>query len=145
MLGQKRKVEFFSCINLCILIMASEVIKKDGTKEPFDAEKIKNAIATAAQQADLSEERKNEVVEQVADVVIKMTEEKEEIATSEIKEKILSELDSVESGVAEAWRKYEAEKGGAEEETEEGEGEAEETKETKETKETEEPKETEGE
>ena len=86
--------------------MAKEVIKKDGTKEPFDAEKIRKAIAAAAGQADLSEERKNEVVEQVANTVIQMADAKEEIATSEIKEKVLSELDSLEPSVSEAWRKY---------------------------------------
>ena len=89
--------------------MAKEVIKKDGAKEPFDAEKIKNSILGAAQRTDLSEERKNEVVEQVAATVIQMAEEKDEIATSEIKAKILSELDIVEPAVSEAWRKYEQE------------------------------------
>ena len=89
--------------------MAKEVIKKDGAKEPFDAEKIKNSILGAAQRTDLSEERKNEVVEEVAATVIQMAEEKDEIATSEIKEKILSELDIVEPAVSEAWRKYEQE------------------------------------
>jgi len=89
--------------------MAKEVIKKDGAKEPFDAEKIKNSILGAAQRTELSEERKNEVVEEVAAKVIQMAEEKDEIATSEIKEKILSELDVVEPAVSEAWRKYEQE------------------------------------
>jgi len=89
--------------------MAKEVIKKDGAKEPFDAEKIKNSILGAAQRTELSEERKNEVVEEVAAAVIQMAEEKDEIATSEIKEKILSELDIVEPAVSEAWRKYEQE------------------------------------
>ncbi len=89
--------------------MASNVIKKDGTKEPFDAEKIKKSIAAAAEQAGLSEERKNEIVGQVAPVVIQMTEEKEEIATSEIREKALSELDRVEPSVSAAWRKYDQE------------------------------------
>ena len=89
--------------------MAKEVIKKDGAKEPFDAEKIKNSILGAAQRTELSEERKNEVVEEVAATVIQMAEEKDEIATSEIKAKILSELDIVEPAVSEAWRKYEQE------------------------------------
>jgi len=89
--------------------MAKEVIKKDGAKEPFDAEKIKNSILGAAQRTELSEERKNEVVEEVAAAVIQMAEEKDEIATSEIKAKILSELDIVEPAVSEAWRKYEQE------------------------------------
>jgi len=89
--------------------MAKEVIKKDGTKESFDTEKIRKAIAAAAGQVDLSEERKNEVVEQVAATVIQMADAKEEIATSEIKEKVLSELDIVEPSVSEAWRKYDQE------------------------------------
>ena len=89
--------------------MAKEVIKKDGTKEPFDAEKIRKAIAAAAGQADLSEERKDEVVEQVAATVIQMADAKEEIATSEIKEKVLSELDRIEPSASAAWRKYDEE------------------------------------
>ena len=89
--------------------MAKEVIKKDGTKEPFDAEKIKNAIMAAAGQVDLSEERKDEVVGQVAAAAIQMAEGKEEITTSEIKEKVLSELNSLEPSVSEAWRKYDEE------------------------------------
>jgi transcriptional regulator NrdR family protein len=90
--------------------MASEVIKRDGTKEPFDTEKIRKSIAAAAGQTDLPEERKNEVVEKVAASAIQMAEGKEEIATSEIKEKILSELDTIESSVSESWRKYDQEK-----------------------------------
>ena len=91
--------------------MANYVIKNDGTKEPFDSEKIKRAIMTAAQEANLSEERKNEIVEQVAGTAIAMAEGKEEIATSEIKQKILSELDKIESSVSAAWRNYEKQKG----------------------------------
>lgn len=87
--------------------MAKEVIKKDGTREPFDAEKIRKSIDAAAKQTALPEERREEVVEQVSAMVIPMTEEKEEIATSEIKEKILSELDRVEPTVSAAWREYE--------------------------------------
>ena len=40
--------------------MPKEVIKKDGTREFFNAVKIRNSIAGAVQRTDLSEERKNE-------------------------------------------------------------------------------------
>jgi len=90
--------------------MASEVIKKDGTKQPFDAEKIKNSIAAAAVRTDLTEERQAEVVGQVAAKVVRIADEKEEIATSEIKEIILNELDLLEPAVAGAWRRYDQEK-----------------------------------
>ena len=58
------------------------------------------------------EERKNEVVEQVTAAVLQATEGKEEIATSELREKILSELDGVEPSVSAAWREYDQEKEG---------------------------------
>jgi len=90
--------------------MAKFVIKKDRTREPFDAEKIKASIAAAASGTDLSGERKNEVVERVSGAAIQLAEEKEEIATTEIREKILSELDVLEPSISENWRKYEQEK-----------------------------------
>ncbi len=93
--------------------MAKEVTKKNGTKEPFDAEKIKNSIRAAAKGTSLSEERKNGVVEQVAATIIQMAEGRDEIATLEIKEKILSELDTIEPAISAEWRKYDQEKEGA--------------------------------
>lgn len=90
--------------------MAKFVIKKDGTKEPFDAGKIRSSIVGAAQKTELLEERRNEVVEQVSKTVLQAVAEKEEIPTAEIREKILSELSTVEPSVSEAWKKYEQEK-----------------------------------
>ena len=91
--------------------MAKFVIKKDGEKEPFDVKKIEASIKAAASEANLPEERANEVVKQVSNAAIQLAEEKEEIATAEIKEKILSELDALEPSVSETWRKHEQEKG----------------------------------
>ncbi len=89
--------------------MAKDVIKKDGTKVLFNAEKIKKAIAAAALATDLSEERKNEVVEQVSAAVVQILGSKDEITTSEIKESVLAELDKVEPSVSAAWREYDQE------------------------------------
>ena len=91
--------------------MAIEVIKKDGSREPFDPEKIRNSIRSAANMTDLSEERKNEIVEQVTKKVLEMAGESEVIETSEIRDKILLELDQIELSVANAWREYESKKG----------------------------------
>lgn len=102
--------------------MAKEVIKKDGSKQPFDPEKIKNSIRGAAKRTELPEERQNEVAEQVATAVIQLADAKEEIATSEIRENILSELDKVEPTVSEAWKKHEEEKSAGGEESTGGEG-----------------------
>ena len=88
--------------------MANFVIKKDGTKEPFDPEKIKRAILAAAQETDLSEERKQEIADQVSSTVLQVAGEREEIGVSEIKDKVLQELDSAEPSVSQAWRDYDS-------------------------------------
>lgn len=91
--------------------MAKFVIKKDGIKEPFDAEKIKRGLFGAAKRANLSQERINEVVQRVSDAAIKLAEGKDEISTIEIRDKILSELDIIEPSISENWRQYQREKG----------------------------------
>jgi len=91
--------------------MAQQVIKRDGTTEPFDAEKIRKAIKLAADEAGLAPERVAEVVEQVSESVLQFAAEKEEIATSELREKILTELEEIEPSVAESWRRYDEERG----------------------------------
>ncbi len=92
--------------------MAEEVIKNDGSKEPFDASKIRNSIAAAAKKTDLPEDRQKEVVEDVTSTIIQITEEKKEIETSKIRENILGQLDSLEPSVSAAWRRYDQEKKG---------------------------------
>ncbi len=93
--------------------MAKFVIKKDGKKQLFDVEKIKKSITNVTSGVDLSEDRKNEVLEQVSKAAIQLAEGEEEIASAEIKEKILSELDALEPSVSEVWRKHEQKKTGA--------------------------------
>ena len=90
--------------------MAKEVIKRDGTKEPFDNGKIRRAIEGSAIGAGLTEERVSEVVNQVSGAVLQFAASKEEIATTELADKILGELENIEPTVAEAWKKHEQEK-----------------------------------
>ncbi len=90
--------------------MANQVVKKDGSKEPFDAEKVKKAIALAAGDAGLPAERASSVVSQVASVVLEFAASKEEISAIQLKEKILGELDKIEPAAAAAWRKYDQER-----------------------------------
>ena len=94
--------------------MAKFVIKRDGSKQVFDSEKIKRAIQLAAEQAGLEEDRVSEIVNQVAGSAIALADIKEEIATSEIREKILSDLDTVEPAVSAAWRGHDKENKGIE-------------------------------
>ena len=91
--------------------MANEVVKKDGTREPFDEEKIRRAVEMASREAGLAAERTAEVVDQVSQKIVDMAASKEEITTSEIRDAILSELDMLEPTVSAAWRTYEQAKG----------------------------------
>jgi len=97
-----KTIEFFT--------MAKQVIKRDGTKEPFDSGKIQRAIEASARDAGLSAERISEVVNQVSGTVLQFAGSKEEVATTELTDKILGELDKIEPAAAEAWRKYKQEK-----------------------------------
>lgn len=93
--------------------MATEVIKRDGSREPFDPEKIKSSIRAAAQGTDLSEEQTEQVVEQVAGSVIQELKERGEVATTEIRGKVLTHLDRLVPAVSNAWREYDQEQGKA--------------------------------
>jgi transcriptional regulator NrdR family protein len=90
--------------------MAKQVIKRDGTKEDFDGEKIRKTVEVAAISSGLSEDRAKEVVFQVLDVVLNLANSKEEIATKELGDAIYNELKKMEPKTAEAWRNYEEEK-----------------------------------
>ena len=91
--------------------MANFVTKKDGTRVPFDAGKIKAAIMAAALEAEMTEEEAGNVAETVSSMVVTSFEGQEEAAGEEVREKILSELDVSHPLVAESWRRYEEGKG----------------------------------
>ena len=87
--------------------MANQVIKKDGSKEPFDDEKIKKAIRLAAQQSGLDETKQTEITEKITAKVLEALKGKEEVRTLEIRDKILGELEIYAPTVAASWRDYE--------------------------------------
>jgi transcriptional repressor NrdR len=84
----------------------TDVIKSDERREPFNAEKVRKSIESAAREADITEERTKEIVEKVSRKVTKMAEQGSEIETRAIREAILTELDATEPAVSEAWRKF---------------------------------------
>jgi transcriptional regulator NrdR family protein len=83
------------------------VIKKDGAKESFDAEKIKIAVISAAIQAGFTREEASEEAERALSAVRQSVSMKEEVSTAEIKEMILNTVSTV---VKEAWETYEQQK-----------------------------------
>ncbi|MFH1337587.1 MAG: ATP cone domain-containing protein [Nanoarchaeota archaeon] len=84
----------------------TKIIKRDGKREPFDADKLRRSIEAAARESKISDERARKVVERVARSVTKIAEKKREIETRAISERILKELDATEPAVSEAWRNF---------------------------------------
>ncbi len=87
--------------------MTTFVIKNDGSKQPFDPQKIRTSIENAADQAGIELERKREIVRDVLKDVLNYVRSEEQIETKELRDRILENLDEIEPTVAEAWRSYE--------------------------------------
>ncbi|TSC62074.1 MAG: hypothetical protein G01um101448_1207 [Parcubacteria group bacterium Gr01-1014_48] len=89
--------------------MIVTVVKRDGTREPFDAQKIQHSIEAAAQDAGLPQMRTDEIVRSMQDSLEKWFEDKEDVPSNEIREKVLAHLDEIEPSVSAAWRAYDQE------------------------------------
>jgi transcriptional repressor NrdR len=87
--------------------MVKNVIKKDGRKEPFDPEKIKEAIQKAAEEAGLNFEKINEITEKISSKVNEIIDDIDgDISSSQIREEVLAFLDDADKTVADSWRGY---------------------------------------
>ncbi|MFH1455231.1 MAG: ATP cone domain-containing protein [bacterium] len=86
--------------------MAKIVIKSTGEKIPFDAKKIIRSITRAANDAKLSPEEINKLVNEVSATAIQLADSKDKIKSSEIRDIILSELDKKAQNVSAEWRKF---------------------------------------
>ena len=87
------------------------VMKSDGSRETFDAGKIRQSIAAAAKDSGIAQDRAKEVVDKVSDMAIGMAEREDYIEAGMLREMILRELDSAQPAVSKAWRDYDRVKG----------------------------------
>lgn len=90
--------------------MPATVIKKDGTKVPFSEDKIKSSIVVSAMEAGLSQEKAEGLANEVSRSVVSAL-EGEEVASTQIRDKVLTELGISAPAVAQSWRQYEEAKG----------------------------------
>ncbi|MGC8981841.1 MAG: ATP cone domain-containing protein [Minisyncoccia bacterium] len=90
--------------------MVQKVIKKSGQKEDYDENKIKNALKKACEQANISEDRIEEIINIVLDHIKNIFKDREEVNSYEIREAILGKLDEIEPNVSDSWRNYEESK-----------------------------------
>lgn len=86
------------------------VIKRDGTKVPFDGKKIDAAVTAAATEAGLSADSIQALVAKVSGDIMKFIDGKTEVTTAGLKEQILMDLDGIDPSVSAAWRTYDSTK-----------------------------------
>ena len=87
--------------------MPNKVIKRDGSTEDFDETKIRNSIRAACREAELTDERIEELLEIMMPNVLDSLASKEEVNFSEIREAVFEELEKNEPAVIEIWKNYE--------------------------------------
>ncbi len=86
-----------------------KVVKRDGRRVAFNAAKLRRSVASAAKEAGLSSSRIKELLEEVAEPVIKSYKNRTVKATK-LRTLLLGRLDRKSKKVAKAWRVYDRKK-----------------------------------
>jgi len=87
--------------------MIQTVIKRDGSKEPFDSAKMYRSIMSAAKESGLMDIQAKNIADQVSVAVLQVINKKEEITTEGLRKEVFKELDRVAPKAADAWKVYE--------------------------------------
>jgi transcriptional regulator NrdR family protein len=85
-----------------------EVVKKGGTKEQFDKNKIKRSIEKAAIDADYSLEDIKTITNRIINDISEESEKIGELNTTAIKKSIFNNLEESEPSIIESWKKFDA-------------------------------------
>ena len=86
--------------------MIKVVIKKNGSKVPFDVDKIRKAIFAASKDVGLSTDSAQSVASRVISSVLQYTSNQEEIYVDELRSLVLEGLDDFAPNVSKAWKEY---------------------------------------
>lgn len=93
----------------------TDVIKRNGKKEPFSEQKIKNSVESAVKGAGYNANAKKRLIDRAMADVNKAVHGKEEISTAKIRNIVINDLeqewDEDQVPVAKAWRNYELKHG----------------------------------
>lgn len=93
----------------------TDVIKRNGQKEPFNEEKVKNSVENAVKDSGLGIQEKRRLINKAMNNVNLAVKDKEEISTAKIRNIIINDFEhdwvGDEVPVARAWRNYELKHG----------------------------------
>ena len=88
------------------MLYLAKVIKKKGTIESFNPNKIKGSLQKATIDAGYSLDEKKDIINQVFTNINKKIDEEKEIKSETIKMCLLTELDKCEPYIAKSWRRF---------------------------------------
>ena len=93
----------------------TDVIKRNGKKEPFSEQKVKNSVESAVKGAGYKTHAKKRLIDRTINDITKAIHGKEEISTAKIRNIVINDLeqewDEDQVPVAKAWRNYELKHG----------------------------------
>ena len=87
-------------------VILTKVIKRKGTIESFDPNKIKGSLQKAAIDAGYSVEEKKDILDEVFKNINKKIGEEEKVKTENIRMCLLTELDKCEPYIAKSVRRF---------------------------------------
>lgn len=86
------------------------VLKRDGSKEAFDARKLKKSISRAFIDAGLDVKENKALIEKLSEEVVEDVSRKGDMDTGAIRHMVLYRLDKLAPAVSESWRNFECKK-----------------------------------
>ncbi len=89
----------------------TDVVKRNGKKEPFNAQKLRKSIENAVSDSGSSVTQQMKAIEHATQDAENIARERNEISTQEIRNEIVNDLESDAPQVAQAWRNYEKQHG----------------------------------
>ena len=88
------------------MIFLTKVIKRKGSIEPFNPDKIKGSLQKAAIDAGYSVEEKEDIINEVFNNIHNAIGKEKDIETKTIRACLLTELDKCEPYMAKSWRRF---------------------------------------
>lgn len=85
----------------------TDVIKRNGMKEPLRPGKIRKSIEDAVRNAGFTIQQKSDVIDHATHDALEMAQSRDHVNVKQIRDIILNDLEQDDQKVAQAWRNYE--------------------------------------
>lgn len=89
----------------------TDVIKRNGKKEPFRPQKLRKSIESAVSDSGSTITKQMKAIEHATQDAENLAKNRNEISTQELRNEIVNDLESDAPEVAQAWRNYEKQHG----------------------------------